>query len=62
VAVAPEVVEQTGVTGGNSSYARQMAEIARRAVLRCSPVSLPAELYEGGWDDFELRFIPGQLS
>jgi len=58
----PELIEQDGVNGGNSSYARQMAEVARRAVLRCTPVKLPVELYEGGWDDFELRFIPGQLS
>jgi hypothetical protein len=62
LAAPPELVEQGGVSGGNSSYARQMAEVARRAVLRCTPVKLPAELYEGGWDDFELRFIPGQLS
>lgn len=62
VGVAPTLVEQTGINGGNSAYARQMSEVARRAVLRCTPVKLPAELYEGGWDDFELRFIPGQLS
>ena len=61
VAVAPEVVEQTGITDGNRSYARQMSDVARRAVLRCTPVKLPAELYDGGWDDFQLRFIPSQM-
>ncbi|SNS60877.1 Cell division and transport-associated protein TolA [Sphingomonas laterariae] len=61
VAVAPEVVEQTGINDGNRSYARQMSDVARRAVLRCTPVKLPANLYEGGWDDFQLRFIPSQM-
>lgn len=61
VAAQPEVVEQTGIEAGNRSYAQQMSDIARRAVLRCTPVKLPAELYKGGWDDFQLRFIPSQL-
>ncbi|ARS28635.1 hypothetical protein [Sphingomonas sp. KC8] len=61
VSVAPEVVEQTGINDGNRSYARQMSDVARRAVLRCTPVKLPAELYEGGWNDFQLRFIPSQM-
>lgn len=61
VAVAPEVVEQTGINDSNRSYARQMSDVARRAVLRCTPVKLPAELYDGGWNDFQLRFIPSQM-
>ncbi|WP_420140332.1 hypothetical protein [Sphingomonas sp.] len=61
VAGAPQIVEQTGVNGGNSAYAKQIAEVARRAVLRCAPVKLPAELYEGGWDDLNFRFTPGQM-
>lgn len=61
VGVTPELIEQTGVNGGNQAYARQMAEAARRAVQRCSPVRLPVQLYEGGWDDFELNFVPGDL-
>lgn len=61
VAVAPTLVEQSGVTPQNRSYARQIEEVARRAVLRCTPVRLPPELYDGGWDDFELRFIPSEL-
>lgn len=61
VALAPELVEQTGIEASNQSYARQMSDIAKRAVLRCSPVRLPEELYKGGWEDFQLRFIPSQL-
>ncbi len=50
--------DQTGVTSQNQAYARQMADAARRAVLRCAPFDLPANLYEGGWDDFAFRFRP----
>jgi hypothetical protein len=53
-----EIGEQTGINDQNRPYARQMADAARRAVLRCSPFKLPAELYEGGWDDFAFRFRP----
>ncbi len=41
--------------------ARQIGEVAKRAVLRCAPLRLPAELYEGGWEDLELVFTPGQM-
>jgi hypothetical protein len=61
VAGTPQLVEQTGINGGNGAYAKQIAEVARRAVLRCAPVKLPAELYEGGWDDLNFRFTPGQM-
>lgn len=57
----PQIAEQSGVTPGNQSYKQQMAEISRRAVLRCAPLKLPAELYEGGWEDIEMGFIPGQM-
>ncbi len=60
-ATAPVVTEHSGVNGGNQSYVRQIDDIARRAVLRCAPLKLPADLYEGGWEDIELRFIPGQM-
>jgi hypothetical protein len=53
-----EIGEQTGINDQNRAYARQMADAARRAVLRCSPFKLPAELYDGGWDDFAFRFRP----
>lgn len=58
---APELVRQTGLTDDNRRYARQIEDAARRAVVRCSPVRLPAELYEGGWDDIGLNFIPSQM-
>lgn len=58
----PQVVEQTGLNGDNRAYARQMAELSRRAVLRCAPLKLPAELYKGGWDDLDLGFIPSQMN
>lgn len=61
IGTAPTISEQTGVTPANQAYARQIAEVGRRAVLRCAPLKLPAELYEGGWEDIELRFIPGQM-
>ncbi|AFN56932.1 TolA protein [Zymomonas mobilis] len=57
----PEMIEQTGLTSDNRSYARQMAEISRRAVLRCAPLHLPAELYKGGWDEIDIGFIPAQM-
>jgi hypothetical protein len=54
--------DQSGVNGQNAAYARQMADAARRAVLRCSPITgLPADLYEGGWDDFDFRFRPDRM-
>lgn len=57
-----EVSTQEGVTAENRGYARQMAELSRRAVLRCAPLQgLPQNLYEGGWDDFDMGFIPRQL-
>lgn len=53
---------QSGVNASNHAYARQMADAARRAVLRCSPITgLPANLYEGGWSDFDFRFRPDQM-
>ena len=38
-----------------------MADLSRRAVLRCAPLKLPVELYEGGWEEIEMGFIPGQM-
>lgn len=62
VAGTPQVVEQTGISSENRSYARQMVEVSRRAVLRCAPLKLPAELYAGGWENITMGFIPGQLN
>jgi outer membrane biosynthesis protein TonB len=57
VAAPPEFVSQTGATAGNQAYARAFVETARRAVLRCSPLQLPADLFSY-WREFELNFDP----
>ena len=61
IAVAPEVVGNLGVNSDNQPYLRQMNEAATRALQRCAPYKLPAELYEGGWEDLIFRFNPGQM-
>jgi hypothetical protein len=61
VAGTPQLIEQQGVNAGNRVYAQQMVEVSRRAVLRCAPLRLPAELYAGGWENFTMGFIPGQM-
>lgn len=57
----PKVVSQTGVTAGNNDYARAFAETARRAVLRCSPLTLPANLYDL-WKSVEINFDPKSMT
>lgn len=57
VAAPPEFVSQTGATAGNQAYARAFVETARRAVLRCAPLQLPADLFPY-WREFELNFDP----
>ncbi len=57
VAVAPEFVSQTGATPGNQAYARAFVETARRAVLRCAPLTLPDDMFSY-WREFELNFDP----
>lgn len=57
---APQVIGQTGVTAANSTYAKAFAESARRAVLRCSPLTLPPDLYDA-WKLFELNFDPTKM-
>lgn len=54
----PTVLSQSGVTPGNQLFADDMAQAAIASVVRCSPLRLPAELYEMGWNDFELTFSP----
>lgn len=51
----PQVSGQGGVSGENQAYARQHAEAAKRAVLRCQPLQLPPDLYEF-WKDIEFNF------
>jgi hypothetical protein len=57
----PSVTAHEGVTGTNQGYVRQMDDAAIRAVLRCSPLKLPPELYEGGWEDIEFAFYPQSM-
>lgn len=52
----PTVSEQTGVDGSNQRYAKRAAEVAIAAVMECTPLKLPANLYEGGWEDIEPSF------
>ena len=54
----PELLAERGVTPDNQVYARRMAEAAVLAVIRCTPLRLPPELYQDGWKDFELTFSP----
>lgn len=58
---SPRVISQTGVSGQNGDYARAFAETARRAVLRCSPLKLPADLYPL-WKSVEINFDPEQMT
>jgi hypothetical protein len=51
----------TGMTATNAEYARAFAETARRAVLRCQPLKLPAELYEL-WGNVEINFDPEEMT
>ncbi|WP_194745128.1 hypothetical protein [Thermaurantiacus tibetensis] len=61
LAAPPEFVSQTGATEANAAYARAFVETARRAVLRCTPLELPPELYRE-WREFELNFDPRMLT
>jgi outer membrane biosynthesis protein TonB len=57
----PSIVSQTGVTVGNADYARAFAETARRALLRCSPLKLPAQQYDL-WKSAEINFDPESMT
>ncbi len=57
----PDLVSQTGLTARNGTYGRAFAESARRAVVRCAPLKLPANLYDY-WSEFELNFDPSQMN
>ncbi|MCS6986203.1 MAG: TonB C-terminal domain-containing protein [Sphingomonadaceae bacterium] len=61
LAAPPEFVSQTGASEGNAAYARAFVEAARRAVLRCTPLQLPPDLYSL-WREFELNFDPRLLT
>jgi hypothetical protein len=54
---------QSGVTGQNeasAAYINLLTNSGRRAVLMCSPLRLPPELYEA-WADVEVEFDPRDL-
>ncbi|MEH3107306.1 MAG: hypothetical protein PGN09_08495 [Sphingomonas fennica] len=58
----PTLSEQSGVDDENGRYAKRAAEVAIAAVMECTPLKLPADLYKGGWEDIEPTFSqrPGQ--
>jgi hypothetical protein len=58
---APRFLSQEGVTAENRAFALPMAQAASMAVLRCTPLRLPAELHRGGWDNFDLTFSPNAM-
>jgi len=60
IAVAPELVGNVGVTPANQAYQRQMNEAATRALQRCAPYKLPADLYDA-WKDLIFNFRPAQM-
>ncbi|MES2498695.1 MAG: hypothetical protein V4618_21480 [Pseudomonadota bacterium] len=60
IGVAPEVLGNIGVTPANQPYVRQMNEAATRALQRCGPYKLPADLYEI-WQDLIFTFRPAQM-
>ncbi|MEI6486005.1 MAG: hypothetical protein WCO11_07030 [Sphingomonadales bacterium] len=51
----------TGTTAANADYARAFAETARRAVLRCQPLKLPAALYDL-WGNVEINLNPDEMT
>ena len=56
------LVDQNGVNAGNQQYARQLVDLGRRAVLRCSPLKgLPPDLYDGGWENVNFTFRPSDF-
>ena len=58
LAELPALIAQRGVTEENRADAARMAQAARLAVISCSPLALPVEHYQDGWDRFELTFSP----
>lgn len=53
---SPEII----AGGGSSGVERAAAEAARRAVVRCSPYTLPAEKYDA-WADVIVHFDPSEM-
>lgn len=57
----PQAGTPTGATAANADFARTFAETARRAVLRCQPLKLPADLYDL-WANVEINFDPEEMT
>lgn len=57
----PSLVSQTGASAGNAGYAKAFADTAVRAVLRCAPLKLPADMFDA-WKAFELNFDPSEMT
>ena len=58
----PLLVSQSGVTPANQIFAPHMARAATEAVIRCSPITLPSTLHDGGWNEIDLTFGPRALA
>ena len=54
---SPEIIRG----GGGSGAERIAAEAAVRAIRRCAPFNLPAEMYAGGWEETTLNFDPSAM-
>lgn len=54
----PLVAEQSGIAPEGIPYAAAMADAARTAIIRCSPIAAPPELHQNGWDELYLTFSP----
>ena len=54
----PILIGQDGITPDIRFYAPRMAEAAKQAVVRCSPVSLPAGHGKAAGIEFYLTFSP----
>jgi hypothetical protein len=54
----PKLVSQVGVTDTNRLYAERMAEAARLAVIRCTPVRIPPAFAGYRVNEIDLTFSP----
>ncbi len=56
----PELVDQTPLPEAYRAQADELVMAAKRAVVRCAPLHLHANLYQGGWNDVDLRLATGK--
>ncbi|MEM8986749.1 MAG: hypothetical protein AAGC95_08505 [Pseudomonadota bacterium] len=57
----PEVLDRGRINASGDPYLRLAAESAQRAVLRCAPYNLPADKYDGGWEEITMTFNPADM-